>query len=147
MARPAVALPLKPPRIDLLESNSEGDGARVKVRVASPLGAHVITVHADRPVQTAVIEAAGQPPVSSSPSYPGDLGSRAWPYELRFYDPPPDGFVLTLQSRDVGFPRLYVSDYTVGLEWLPGFRPRPAGLDRSPDHSSDIVVVGRTFRP
>ena len=144
---PAVTLPLKPPRIDLLESHSEGNGTLVKVRVASPRGADVITVHADRPVQTAVIEAAGQPPVSSSPSYPGDLGSGTWPYELRFYDPPPDGFFLTFQSRGVGFPRLYVSDYTVGLEWLPGFRPRPAGLDRSPDHSSDIVVVGRTFRP
>jgi hypothetical protein len=77
----------------------------------------------------------------------GNLGSRAWPYELRFYDPPPDGFVLTLQSRGVGLPRLYVSDFTVGLEWLPGFRQRPAGLDRSPDHSSDTVVLGRTFRP
>jgi hypothetical protein len=50
-------------------------------------------------------------------------------------------------SHAVSFPRLYVSDFTVGLEWLPGFRPRPAGLDRPPDHSSDIVVVGSTFRP
>ena len=81
--KPAVTLPLKPPRIDLLESHSEGDDTLVKVRVASPRGADVITVHADRPVQTAVIEAAGQPAVSSLPSYPDDLGSRAWPYELR----------------------------------------------------------------
>jgi hypothetical protein len=47
----------------------------------------VIMVRADRPVKTVVIEAAGQPPVSALPSYRGDLGSRAWPYELRFYDP------------------------------------------------------------
>jgi hypothetical protein len=151
---PAAALPLKPPRVALLESRSAADGALVKVRVAlvkvrvaSSRAADVITVHVDRPVETAAIEAAGQPSVSSSPSYPGNLGSRAWPYELRFYDPPPDGFAHTLQSRGVGLPRLYVSDFTVGLEWLPGFRQRPAGLDRSPDHSSDTVVVGRTFRP
>jgi hypothetical protein len=151
---PAAALPLKPPRVALLESRSAADGALVKVRVAlvkvrvaSSRAADVITVHVDRPVETAAIEAAGQPSVSSSPSYPGNLGSRAWPYELRFYDPPPDGFAHTLQSRGVGLPRLYVSDFTVGLEWLPGFRQRPAGLDRSPDHSSDTVVLGRTFRP
>ena len=44
-------------------------------------------------------------------------------------------------------PRICVSDDTVGLEPLPGFTPRPTGLDRSPDHSSDLVVLGRTLAP
>jgi hypothetical protein len=39
--------------------------------------------------------------------------------------------------------RISLSDYTVGLERIPGFTPRPRHLDRSPDHSSDLVVVGR----
>jgi hypothetical protein len=69
---------------------------------------------------------------------------RTWPYELRFYDPPPNGFTLTLRLRGSAGLQLYVGDYTVGLEQLPGFAPRPPALDRSPYHTSDIVVIGRT---
>jgi hypothetical protein len=61
--------------------------------------------------------------------------------------PSPNGFTVALQLRGSGAPQLYVSDYTVSLEQLPGFTQRPPALDRSPYHSSDIVVVGRTFRP
>jgi hypothetical protein len=54
---------------------------------------------------------------------------------------------VALQLRGSGAPQLYVSDYTVGLKQLPGFTQRPPALDRSPYRSSDILVVGRTFRP
>jgi len=143
----ADVVPMDPPRIDVLASRSEGDSTEVRVRVASSRRANVITIHADRPVETATITADGQPPVTASPRYPDAVGARAWPYEMRLYDPPPNGFTLTLQLRGSTVPQLYVSDYTVGLEQLPGLTPRPPGLDRSPYHSSDIVVVGRTFRP
>ena len=39
--------------------------------------------------------------------------------------------------------RISLSDYTVGLERIPGFIPRPSHLARSPDHSSELVGVGR----
>ena len=91
-------------------------------------------------------------PMTSDPSQPHRAtpeadGQRSWPYELIFHHPPAAGFVLTLHLRGTDPPRMYVSDYTVGLDALPGFRPRPAGLVRSPAHSSDIVVVGSTFSP
>jgi hypothetical protein len=54
---------------------------------------------------------------------------------------------MTPRLRGGADPQLCVGDYTVGLEQLPRFTPRPPALDRSPYHSSDIVVVGRTFRP
>jgi hypothetical protein len=137
---------MDPPRIELLDFQTDGEITEVKVRVASTRGTDVITMHADRPVERATITVDHQPPWTASPSYPEAAGARAWPYELRFYDPPPNGFTVVLQLRG-GAPRLYVSDYTVGLEQLPGFTPRPPALDRSPHHSSDIVVVGRSFRP
>jgi hypothetical protein len=140
-------VPMDPPRIDVLASRSEGDSTEVRVRVASSRRANVVPIHSDRPVETATITADGQPPVTASPSYPDAAGPRAWPYEMRLYDPPPNGFTVTLHLRGSAVPQLYVSDYTVGLQQLPGFTPRPPGLDRSPYHSSDIVVVGRTFRP
>ena len=107
----------------------------------------MITVHADRPVETATISVDGQPPVTASPNYPNAARGRPWPYELRFYDPPPNGFTVALEVRGGGVPQFYVSDYTVGLERIPGFTARPPVLDRSPYHSSDLLVVGRTFRP
>jgi hypothetical protein len=54
---------------------------------------------------------------------------------------------MTLRLRGSADPQLYVSDYTVGLEQLPGLAPRPPALDRSPYHTSEIVVVGRTYHP
>jgi hypothetical protein len=42
---------------------------------------------------------------------------------------------------------LYRPRHTLGLEEIPRFTPRPADLGRSPAHNSDIVVVGRSFKP
>ena len=138
---------MDPPRIALLDLRTDGEVSEVRVRVASSRQADVITLHADRPVETAIITVDGRPPRTASPTYPEAAGTRAWPYELRFYDPPPNGVTVALQWRTSGAPQLYISDYTVGLEQLPGFTPRPPALNRSPDHSSDIIVVGRTLRP
>jgi len=108
----AEPLPVSPPRIDLPESRSDGDATVVKVRVASPRREQVITLNTDRPVQNAIITADGEPPATASPSHPDDAGMRLWPYELRFYDPPADGFVTTLRLPGAGLPWIYVSDYT-----------------------------------
>jgi hypothetical protein len=83
--------------IDFLESRSDGDATLVKVRVTSPRRGQVITLNTDRPVQNTIITADGEPSATASPSCPDDAGTRPWPYELRFYDPPADGFVATLQ--------------------------------------------------
>jgi hypothetical protein len=106
---PAEPLLVSPPRIDLLESRRKGGATVVKVRVASPRREQVITLNTDRPVQNAIIT-AGEPPATASPSYPDDAGTRLWPYELRFYDPPADGFVTTLRLPGAGLPWIYVSD-------------------------------------
>jgi hypothetical protein len=142
----AAVLPVKAPRLELLDSRSDGGATVVELRAASLRDADVLTLHADRPVEEATITADGQPAVVSEPDYPDDIGSHRWPYELRFYDPPPEGITVTLRFLGPGPGRISLSDYTVGLEPIPGFTPRPRQLDRSPDHSSDLVVVGRTYR-
>jgi hypothetical protein len=66
-----------------------------------------------------------------------------WPYELRFYDPPPSGVKVALRLAEPAAPAVLVSDYTVGLAAVQGSgRHRPA-----PAHSSDLVVVGRVHQP
>jgi hypothetical protein len=139
----AEALPLTAPQLEVLGSRTEGGATVLELRATSQRDAEVLTLHADRPVQEVTITAGGRPAVTSRPDYPGDVDSHQWPYELRFYDPPPEGITVTLRFRGPGPGRISLSDYTVGLERIPGFTPRPRQLDRSPDHSSDLMVVGR----
>jgi hypothetical protein len=143
----ADVLPLDAPQFSLLDSRTDGDAIVMELQVASSRDAEEITLHVDRPVEAVTIAANGHAPVTSTPSYPDDAGSREWPYELRFYDPPRDGIRVTLRLQGTKRPRISLSDYTVGLEQIPGFTPRPPHLDRSPDHSSDLLVVRRTHEP
>lgn len=140
----AEALELPAPGIVMRDHRTEGDRIAVTVTVASRRPADVITVHADQPVDRATIVADGQPSVSSRPTYPPNADAGDWPYELRFYDPPADGVTITLELRGASTPELRVSDATVGLAQVPGFRPRPATSARSPDHGSDLVVISRS---
>lgn len=139
----AEALPVKAPQLEVLDSRTDGGATVVELWAASSRGADVLTLHADRPVEDATVAAGGRPAVTSKPNHPDDVASHRWPYELRFYDPPPEGITVTLRFRGPEPRRISLSDYTVGLERIPGFTPRPSHLDRSPDHSSDLVVVGR----
>lgn len=142
---PAEVLPLPAPHARLLDHRTTGDRTVMTVHVASRRHGDVLTVHVDRPVERATIVAEGHPPVSSTPTYPANTERRAWPYELRFYDPPADGVTVTLELRRPGMPQIRVGDATVGLARVRGFRPRPAAVGRSPDHSSDLVVISRTL--
>lgn len=138
----AETLALPAPHVDLLAHRTEGQTTVVTVTVRSSRQADILTVHADQPVERATIVADGQPPASSTPTYPPNADD--WPYELRFYDPPPDGVTITLELRGSSTPEIRVSDATVGLAPVPGFQRRPATVGRSPDHGSDLVVISRT---
>jgi hypothetical protein len=141
---PAQAVPLEAPELTVLGSRTVGEVTVLELRLSSQRDADVLTLHADRPVQSVTITADGHPPVTSSPSYPEDAGAEEWPYELRFYDPPSEGVRVTLRLPGGQPLRVGLSDYTVGLEGIPGFAERPPDVDRSTLHSSDLLVVGRT---
>ena len=140
----AEAMPLEAPELTVLESRADGHTTILDLRLSSPRDADVITLHADRPVEEASIIADDDAPVTSTPSHPGDAGPGEWPYELRFYDPPAEGVRVTLRLVGGGSLRIGLSDYTVGLEEVPGFTKPPPEVDRSTLHSSDLVIVGRT---
>jgi Peptidase family M28 len=139
----AQTLPAQPPQLDMVNSRTNGNATVLELRATSARDADVLVLHTDRPVEAATITVDGQPSVTSQPDYPNDVDSREWPYELRFYDPPPEGITVTLRVRGTEPLRISLSDYTVGLDGIPGFAPRPPDLDRSPDRSSDLVIVGR----
>jgi hypothetical protein len=140
----AQAVQLEAPELTVLGSRTDGDVTVLELRLRSQRGADVLTLHADRPVQNATIAADDHLPVTSTPSYSEDAGAEEWPYELRFYDPPSEGIRVTLRLPTGQPLRVGLSDYTVGLEEIPGFTKPSPDVDRSTFHSSDLLIVGRT---
>jgi hypothetical protein len=144
---PAQAVPLEAPELAVLGYRTVGEVTVLELRLSSQRSADVLALHVDRPVEAATIAAADHPPVTSTPSCPEEAGDEEWPYELRFYDPSSEGIRVTLRLPTGRPLRVGLSDYTVGLEEIPGFTERPPDVDRSTFHSSDLVVVGRTYGP
>jgi hypothetical protein len=144
---PAKAVPLEAPELTVLGSHTDGYATVLDLRLSSQRGADVLTLHTDRPVQNVTIVTDDHPPVTSTPSYPEDARAEEWPYELRFYDPPVEGIRVTLRLLGEDPLRVGLSDYTVGLAEIPGFTERPPDVDRSTSHSSDLLIVGRTYKP
>ncbi|MCV2491709.1 M28 family peptidase [Geodermatophilus sp. YIM 151500] len=63
---------------------------------------------------------------------------------VTFHAPPADGVEAVLTVEGGGSPSLRAVDGSDGLAGLPGFEPRPPGVDAAGTHSSDLVVVSRT---
>jgi hypothetical protein len=60
---------------------------------------------------------------------------------VTFHAPPADGLQASFTVAGGGPVRLRVIDGSDGLDGLPGFEPRPDGVDAAGTHSSDLVVV------
>ncbi len=63
---------------------------------------------------------------------------------VTFHAPPDDGIEVTITVQGDGPLRFRAVDGSDGLDGLPGFEPRPEGVDAAGTHSSDLVVVSRT---
>ena len=58
---------------------------------------------------------------------------------------PDDGLPAHLHRQGGGAATLRVIDGSDGLDGLPGFEPRPDGVDAAGSHSSDLVLVAATI--
>jgi hypothetical protein len=65
---------------------------------------------------------------------------------VTFHAPPSDGLQASFTVAGDGAARLRVIDGSHGLDGLPGFEPRPDGVDAAGTHSADLVVVAATTR-
>jgi hypothetical protein len=63
---------------------------------------------------------------------------------ITFHAPPAGGLQATFTVEGDGPVDLRVIDGSDGLAGLPGFEPRPEGVDAAGTHSSDLVLVSRT---
>lgn len=142
-AGPAEPVALPAPELTVLDRRELGEHTELRLRVRSKRPVHQLNLYLDRPIATGTITLAGRTPETLPPVRP--VTSR-WPFELQFYAPPAEGIELTL--RTLGPPRLACSDTSLGLDGLPGYRPRPADLDKMPatgDLDTDTVTVTRTL--
>jgi hypothetical protein len=84
--------PLAAPELTVVDVRRDGDGTVLDVHAVSPRAADVLVLHAARRVTEAMIAAEGRAAVVSRPSYTESADGAEWPYELRFYDVPAEGF-------------------------------------------------------
>jgi hypothetical protein len=61
-----------------------------------------------------------------------------------FHAPPAEGLQVSFTIEGGGAAKLRVMDGSDGLSGLPGFVPRPDGVDVAGTHSSDLVLVSAT---
>ncbi|CAM3572384.1 M28 family peptidase [Isoptericola cucumis] len=129
---------LPAPRAEVTRDETAGDERTVTLSVTPGEGAPVGTAGALRYVQlnadavTSATVAGREVPVDGAT------------LDTRYYAPDADGFevVVTLPADDELELRLVAAGG--GLEDLPGFEPRPAGVGVAGSHTSELVLVGTT---
>ena len=138
---PADAAPLPAPELRVIADTTQG-GQRTLI----------LTLLPQRTVRLAYLEVQSGPrivsatvagrPVEGEPLLRGS-GER---FGVLFHAPPEEGVTLTLVLDEPGQVTIRAMDGSDGLADLPGFRPRPPGTTIKGSHSSELVLVAKTFR-
>jgi hypothetical protein len=131
---PAAALPA--PAIAVTADANTADRRTVTVRIVPRRPVRLVAFGVERGVR--VLEAT----VAGRPLPPDHLGEGLG---ILFHAPPDDGITVTLVLDRPGTVRLRVTDGSDGLNGLPGFEPRPAGVGVEGSHDSELVLVARTY--
>jgi hypothetical protein len=66
-------------------------------------------------------------------------------FAVLFHAPPPGGVVVTVVLERPGQVSVRAMDGSDGLEGVPGFVARPADVDVMGSHTSEMVLVAKTF--
>jgi hypothetical protein len=137
---PAEVADLPAPLVEVLSDRPAGTAREITVRVTpqrEDVRLLVLDVRTDGGSVTAArVAGRGVPEVA--------LGEdRLW---LTFHAPPAGGLQATVRVEGDGPVDLRVVDGSDGLDGVPGFEPRPAGVDAAGTHGSDLVVVAATTR-
>ena len=99
-------------------------------------------------MSAATIDVPGHPALDLPHMNPEHADTSAWPWQVQFYDPPPEGIEVTLRIPGTEAPRIGLTDMTNGLDGLPGYTPRPAGVSMPPaGPPTDSVVITRVVQP
>src|SRR5262249_39209774 len=114
----------------------------VELHVSSPRSASSVVLRVDQHVDEISVTAPGM--TTTDLRLPGTQPGR-WPTGVSFGDLPAEGIDVALRIPYQRPVRIAAYDLTPGLSGVPGFVPRPEGVERSPRSSSDTIVVSRTY--
>ncbi|MGY1772855.1 M20/M25/M40 family metallo-hydrolase [Blastococcus sp. SYSU D00813] len=136
---PAEPADLPPSTVTVLADEVSGDRRTVTVRVTPQRDVRLVVL--DLGTDGGEVTAARV----QGRAVPGEAlgGDRLW---VTFHGPPDGGVEATVEVTGGGDLTLRTVDGSDGLDGLPGFEPRPEGVDAAGSHSSDLVVVGATTR-
>ncbi|MFJ6195842.1 M28 family peptidase [Micromonospora sp. NPDC092111] len=142
---PAANLPA--PTVQVLSDSTAGGERTLRLRLLPQRPVRLATLHVD--ATTAEVrraEVAGRTvPVGRQPTAEEATFDR-WGLGIVFHAPPPEGVEITLTVLPrAGKVNLRAMDASDGLDALPGFRPRPAGVGVVGSHSSELLAVARTY--
>lgn len=120
---------------DTTDDTTAGDRRTLHVRVTPQRPARLVYLAlTDAPVLAATFEGREVPADELTDGL-----------SVVFHAPPADGVDVTLVLGSSDPARLTVLDGSDGLDGLPGFAPRPAGVGIAGSHTSEMAVVARTY--
>jgi hypothetical protein len=137
---PAQAASLPPAAVSVLSDTASGERRTLRLEVVPQRSVRLAALHVE--AASAVVERAS----TGGFALPVDADG-PWSFGLVFHAPPAEGFEveLTLRPTGNGPIRIRVEDGSDGLDNLPGFRPRPPGVGVLGSHSSELVLVAKTY--
>jgi hypothetical protein len=135
-AGPAATASLPAPGLGVTSDATSGNRRTVTVRIVPQRPVRLVALGVGRDVR--VLEAT----VAGRPLPPDAVGEGLG---ILFHAPPDDGIAVTLVLDRPGPVTLRVTDGSDGLNGLPGFEPRPAGVGVEGSHDSELVLVARTY--
>jgi len=135
---------LAAPTMTLLDDSTK-DGARVlRMRIASPRQAAVISIYVDSTAEVLAASVNGRH-INTVPSTPASNMGDSW--GLRYYDVPPEGIELAMEVKSAQPVKVRVVDQSYGFPNFPGqsFSDRPAYLIPAPISSNNSTFVSKSF--
>ena len=131
---PAEAAGLPAPQLTVISDTTGQARRQLTINVRSQRDARLVYLDfPDSIVTRATVDGREVPPEA--------LAGR---FGFVFHAPPVDGLVVDLELQSPAPARVRVMDGTDGLDDIPGFTPRPAGVGVQGSHTSELVVVART---
>jgi hypothetical protein len=132
---PAAAAVLPAPALSVDSDTSTSNGRRTVT----------LTIKPQRGVRLVYFEADGAS-VASAVVDGRAVGSRGLrDLGVTFHAPPPAGLRVVLTLNGTGRIKFRVMDGSDGLDGLPGYTPRPAGIGIEGSHDTELVLVAKTY--
>ncbi|MBB5869062.1 hypothetical protein F4553_002441 [Allocatelliglobosispora scoriae] len=135
---PAEAATLLPPEVRVVSDQREGTQRSLRLVVKSQRAVRLVYARIDTGGGKIVSAGVAGREIPAQRLGDGTVG-------VLFHAPPADGVELVVVVEGGTGVTVRAMDGSDGLADLPGFKPRPTGVDIAGSHSSELVVVAKTY--